>query len=265
MFIGELDYDSTFLDNEHLESEEYGESLAIFVQLISVLVLSFGTIVIMNLLVGLTVNEIDDLKKKAAHIILNQMTRELIQDELPFFGSLRAKLDSRQAAIKETDEESDKSSSNDDEIQKPTSLFKHLLDEREKIYPKFGKEEEIKICIRLKDSLEVEPKGLLDYIYELWHKINEFLPDFLRHTGHKVYFYKEGHIPKKEDYTGFRFQKELVDNTIECLKAKEDMKAELEGQLEEPEDLKDVISRHSEEILEKMMKKFDETMKNFKT
>ena len=47
----------------------------------------------------------------------------------------------------------------------------------------------------------------------------------------------------------------MIENTVKYLKEKEKMKEDLEAQLIEPEDIDDVVSRHTDEILEFLRKR----------
>ena len=263
MFIGELDFEDNFINNEELAAvgQTYGLDVESFVQLMSVCFLCFGTIVIMNLLVGLTVNEIDKLKTEASRIILNEKTFKLIRDEMTFINAVKAKFCMKEEQEKSTRISVDQEMNVDEKTLEKTELFKELEEKRNKL---FNKEESIggdmKVCVllaNLKDQPEVKRRRIIDWIYFFWQNSNRFLPDFLKYSDYPVYFFHENKTPNsndlkddlKNDFTGFRFPKELVDNTLKCLKAKEEMKEELEAQCDEQEEIKNLLSRHKEEIL----------------
>ena len=255
MFIGELESDPTFINNEDLAAvgQTYGLDVECFVQLMSVCFLCFGTIVIMNLLVGLTVNEIDKLKTEASRIILKEKTFKLIRDEMTFFEAVTAKFGMKKEPEKFTRIPVDQEMNLDEKTLEKTKLFKEL-EEKRKIL--FNKEESIggdmKVCVLLanrKDQPEIEKSRIIDWFYFFWQKINRYLPNLLKYSDYPVYFFHENKTPNSNDFTGFRFPKELVDNTLKCLKAKEEMKEELEAQCNEQEDIENLLSRHKVEIL----------------
>ena len=69
---------------------------------------------------------------------------------------------------------------------------------------------------------------------------------------------KEMHNKKKD--TGFEFSKAMVDNTVMYLKEKEIMRNDLEAQLNELDaqlidDMEDVVSKHTDEILDVLCKR----------
>jgi hypothetical protein len=78
MLVGELDYDGTFINNDAISNES---GHIILIQIMSMLFLCFGSIVIMNLLVGLTVSEIEKLKSEAWQVSLEEMFTELLSDQ----------------------------------------------------------------------------------------------------------------------------------------------------------------------------------------
>ena len=262
MFIGELEFETNFINNEDLAAvgKTYELDVECIVQLMSVCFLCFGTIVIMNLLVGLTVNEIDELKTKASRIILKEKTFKLIRDEMTLFEAVKAKFCMKEEPEKLTRIPVDQEMNVDEKTLEKTTLFKELEEKRNILC---NKEESIagdmKVCVllaNLKDQPEVERKHIIDWIYFFWQKINRFLPDLLKYRSYPVYFYHENKTPKfwdnhpnSDDFTGFRFPKELVDNTLKCLKAKEEIKEELDAQCDEQEEIKNLLSRHKEEIL----------------
>ena len=78
MLIGELDYEETFMINTC--STENTTNL-ILAQIISIFFLCFASIVIMNLLVGLTVNEMEKLKFEAWQASVKTNVSKLIQSQ----------------------------------------------------------------------------------------------------------------------------------------------------------------------------------------
>ena len=81
MGIGELEFESNFFTKHKLSdgTEEIDESsIAIATQLVVALFLFLGTIALMNLLVGLAVDEIGNLRKRAKLVQLEKNTEEII-------------------------------------------------------------------------------------------------------------------------------------------------------------------------------------------
>merc|ERR1711894_633368 len=68
MLIGELEFEGNFMDPNTVEKSQD----IILIQIMSVCFLCFGSIVIMNLLVGLTVNEIEEIKSEAKQLRLKE-------------------------------------------------------------------------------------------------------------------------------------------------------------------------------------------------
>ena len=176
MLIGELDYEGNFLNLEN--------SNIILIQIMSVVFLFFGTIVIMNLLVGLAVNEIEQLKEEALNMSLQEKASCIIPLEqlhpnvlsclfgrFSVFTSLRNKLKAKGAQ----------------------SLLTHS-----------------KLCI--------QPDSINDIRRENHQLCGFRLP--LKRAGHPVYFFDDL-TSKRGKPTGFLFSKELATRTMERLEQKE--------------------------------------------
>ena len=73
MLIGELDYEDNFIDPKGITTP----LSVLLVQLLSLAFICFGSIVLMNLLVGLTVNEIEKLKLEASNVRLKETITEM--------------------------------------------------------------------------------------------------------------------------------------------------------------------------------------------
>ena len=200
MLIGEFDYEGNFITLKN--------SNIILIQIISVLFLFFGTIVIMNLLVGLAVNEIDQLKSEALHMSL----QEKVSCIIPFQELLSRRTNhNKYRAMKE----------NSlcfnfflflfgrfDLFSTLRKLMKAKIDER--------KNNHLKLCI--------QPAGVND-IKRINHQICGYrLP--IKKAGHPVYFFDDQTM-KRGEFTGFTFPKELADRTMEQLGKKESFIEEL--------------------------------------
>ena len=73
MLIGELDYEDNFIDPKGVTTP----LSVILVQVLSLFFICFGSIVLMNLLVGLTVNEIEKMKLEASNVRLIETITEM--------------------------------------------------------------------------------------------------------------------------------------------------------------------------------------------
>lgn len=80
MLVGELDYDGTFINNEHFEDENGFQ--VFFLQIMSICFLCLVSIVISNLLTGLAIKEIDKLISEAWETDVKEKTDELIEDDV---------------------------------------------------------------------------------------------------------------------------------------------------------------------------------------
>ena len=160
MLIGEFDYEENFLT---LQSPN-----TILIQIMSVIFLFFGTIVIMNLLVGLAVHEIDQLKTEALQMSLQEKVSCIIPFQelnLGYFSCLVGRFNVFQW------------------------LKKKLNQEKYQVSAKHSK-----LCI--------QPAGINDIEREN-HKIcGHRLP--VKRSGHPVYFFDELTL-KRGKPTGFRF------------------------------------------------------------
>ena len=108
MLTGELNYDGTFINNKDFPEKRFINYIYL-IQIMSLLFICFGSIVIMNLLVGLTVNEIETLKNEAQNLSITDMVSELIEEEELFWkpsSSPRKQTDSGGDAIKEDENQS---------------------------------------------------------------------------------------------------------------------------------------------------------------
>jgi hypothetical protein len=239
MLVGELDYDGTFINNENFPNED-----GLLIQIMSMLFLCFGSIVIMNLLVGLTVSEIEKLQSEAWQVSLKEMFTELLTD---------------QKACCKGGGKSEK------EKKETSPILKELLSKRKKF--NIETNESLKICVRPneRDTDEIEDKSSSDeidgenieeVIRGTWYTMKEnilwlkrrFIPKKC-----KVYFHDEGN--KQNKYTGFQFQKGIIENTVKYLKEKEKMRHDLEAQLIGTDDMEDVVSKHTDEILDFLRKR----------
>ena len=222
MLVGELDYDETFMNNEDFSVDN--RDATILVQIISVCFIWFCSIVLMNLLVGLTVSEIDLLRSKAWQISLKEKTLELVHDEKDCWGLCWL-------------------------FTPRFSIFKTLeynLDKKKNAEKYFSS----KLCVK--------PKK--DKRYFLGPALDKILHN-LKEAPHVVHFLKRNfdkidnstkNTTNDSDATGFYFPKELVDRTIECLRAKEERRKQSDN-LENFEILVDkVVSHHITTLTERL-------------
>ena len=92
----------------------------------------------------------------------------------------------------------------------------------------------IKICVEpnydeemRKDEMKKDDEEIDQKLYQRWLKLaSNILPESLIDSSSKVYFYNEG---EKGHYTGFRFSKELIEDTKLCLQSKQEVRADLEN------------------------------------
>ena len=174
MAIGELDYEGTFMES----------SLAL-VHVIFLFFLLFGSISLMNLLVGLAVSEISQLKQQAKQVRLEQSVSEIIfldgLGERDLFSILQERLDAsgcnKQNSFSYT------------KLCIPTSRAPKL---------RFGKQ-----CMN----------WIVVHIKQLFQTLVAHSPDY------SIYFYNEELKVIGPD-TGFSFPKALVEDTMALLKEK---------------------------------------------
>ena len=188
MLIGEFDYEGNFLS---LESPNI-----ILIQIMSVLFLFFGTIVIMNLLVGLAVSEIDQLKTEALQMSLQEKVSCIIPFQrlhLDYFSCLVGRFDVF------------------------ASLKKKSNQKNNQMSVKYSK-----LCI--------QPAGINDIERENYKFCGYRLP--VKRSGHPVYFYDDFTM-KRGKATGFYYSTELATRTMEKLKFKEDFMEKLQQQVAE--------------------------------
>ena len=226
MMIGEFEYEGTFMTTDTDTDSTSNSTSIILAQVISVFFLCFASIVIMNLLVGLTVNEMDKLKSEAWQASVKSHVSKLIH-----FQKFWCKEKRKNRITLEKTNATEKQ-----------SLLCCFCDLWERFFsPTFS------IFARLKDELKrnngetyygyskvcVQPISTMDEAEKrnTWYRncltsVSSMLPVSLRNTSYTVYFYDEWRMEHGPD-TGFKFPKELVDNTIKRLKSKESLKKEL--------------------------------------
>ena len=160
----------------------------------------------MNLLVGLTVSEMPKLKKEAREVILKQNVGSLFQKEIDRTIS---------------DDNSSKCHSfctrfRDFFFNRNATVFSALENASNR------NDSNSKVCVQpnVKKTLIKSKKK------KFWLSISDLLPTFLKETSYKVYFYDEWRM-EAGSYTGFKFPKELVENTKKSLLSKNALKEEL--------------------------------------
>ena len=252
MLVGELDYDGSFMDMPQGKFKGY-EFGTIVIQMISILFLCFGCIVIMNLLVGITVSEIEKLKLEACQISLGEKVYKLINDSESHVKQLNRK--------KSMDEENFKK----DREEETLPFLQELRSVKNKKGEKVKLDNTIKLCVEPNHEQKDEMNEEIDQkFYQSWLKFaSNFCPDSLIDKSSNVYFYSEG---EKRDYTGVKFSKELIEHTKLCLKSKEDLRKDLERKLQETQlDVvcrnTDVVCRNTDETLDFLRKNFSNVFK----
>ena len=254
MLVGELDYDGTFINNEDIKDVSNKEGLIVLTQIMSILFLCFGSIVIMNLLVGLTVSEIENLKSEARQVSLKQMFSELLSDQKigtkgkkgtsPILDELLDTKTNERQTLKICVEPNARETENS--VVQRSNVETDDATAEEETCETFHtwRHNCLKVIQRILQKL-------------IWAK-RMFIPKKC-----KVYFYDERHdqgdAQQKKD-TGFEFSKAMVDNTVMYLKEKEIMRNDLEAQLNELDaqlidDMEDVVSKHTDEILDVLRKR----------
>ena len=222
MLVGELDYDETFMNNENFAADNLDAT--ILAQIISVGFIWFCSIVLMNLLVGLTIREIDLLRSNAWQISLKDKTLELIHDEKDCWG-LCWLFTPRYSIFK---------------------TLEHNLEKKRYSERYFHS----KLCVK--------PKK--DNRYFLGPAIDKILHN-LKEAPHVVHFLKRDfdkidtsmkNSTNDSDSTGFYFPKELVDRTIESLKAKEERRKHAGIQENFVQSVKKVVSHYVTSLSHKL-------------
>jgi hypothetical protein len=205
--------------------------------------------VIMNLLVGITVSEIGKLKSEARQKILEEKIYKLIYDKqkrlkiVEIFCSTFTKCGKQLNRNKPMDEENFSKDREEESLP--------FLEELENMQNEIG--ETIKLCVEPNSKQKLEASAEIDQkVYQNWIKLeSNFVPDYLIDSTSNVYFYSGG---VKGAYTGFRFSKELIEDTKLCLKSKEELRIHLEGKLQETQ--LDVVSKDTAQTLKFLRKKF---------
>ena len=209
MLVGELDYDGTFINIERISDER--KSSVVLAQMISVLFLCFASIVIMNLLVGLTVNRMDELESEARQVILkshvskfirvqqfwnnqreNQRSPNFVCCFCTFFRNVCEKYD-RQFTV--------------------FSTLKRIVERNhEKALDNYAK-----VCVQ-PNKISNKRQGK-----SYFNRTRNTLPIA---SSYKVYIYDDWRYEPGSD-TGFTFPKELVDNTLNRLKSKDTLREDI--------------------------------------
>ena len=260
MLVGELDYVDTFIDMSENGYDcgtkgEWGGiydfydcGTIIVMQIMSILFLCFGCIVIMNLLVGITVSEIDKLKSEARQISLEEKIYELINDSQRCGSGKQLK---RNKAI---DEENVEKGREDESL----PFLEELRNKKNENGNTITLGNTIKLCVEPNYEHKDETNEEIDQkCYDNWLKfVSYIIPDSLLDKQTNVYFCNGD---EKGDYTGFQFSKELIEDTKLCLKSKQEVRVDLERKLQETQ--LDVVSRRTDEILEFLRKDSNNVLK----
>ena len=225
MMIGELEYEENFLKidghNQPIRTR------IILARIMSVAFVCFATIVIMNLLVGLTVSEMPKLKKEAREVILKQNVASLIQVQ-KFWFKEDSKLPGRKDFSGRKEIDRTISDVNSSKCQSFCTRFRDFFFNRNATVfsalenASKRNDSNSKVCVKpnVKKTLTKSKKK------KFWLSISDLLPTFLKETSYKVYFYDEWRM-EAGSYTGFKFPKELVENTKKSLVSKNALKEEL--------------------------------------
>jgi hypothetical protein len=217
MLIGELEYEGNFMSPA---SEEPGPKPIVSTQLILVFFLLFISIVVMNLLVGLAVSEIDVVREKA-----NQISLELTVEEIVRLEDLLVKkprlTDLLPTCCKEI-------------ITRQHSLFprlQNIADEHPAMY-EHGVGTPWKLCVRPINP-KVKPSSGQEKTWYNTKKDSWKSPSTVYSKAYyPVYFYNEEKGRRGLD-TGFELPKAMVLATLERIENNLENKYEDEGGEEE--------------------------------
>ena len=237
MMIGELEYEQTFLGNN--EANQGTSARIILAWIMSVGFVCFATIVIMNLLVGLTVSEMEKLKSEARQVSLKQHVSQLINFQQFWYKDC----DENNGKRSPKGQKSGELSQTYDQSRCHRIFWKilgHIFNQNSTVFSALenamNRNEETmltkrsckRVCVKanVKKAIAGEKKN------KFWSNISDLLPGFLQDSSYKVYFYDERRMEHGSD-TGFRFPKELVENTKESLKSKKALKDEIKKKNEE--------------------------------
>ena len=207
MLVGELDYSATFITNEKIPPEtSFDYYIWIFIiQIMSISFLCFGTIVIMNLLVGLTVSEMSELKSKASHVGWKRKVSELIHHE---FLEMQLTVTKKERTRRLTEEIPSCLSRFHRKYTKlfhrSSSLFEDLENKATKAkYENNEGDEDVKVCVLPKHYRNsgtliehMRNKDIMGFLDRIFEK----LPDSIVDRSHAVYFYDEGHFPPEPSH-----------------------------------------------------------------
>ena len=230
MMIGELEYEENFLNDDGLNQPI--RSRIMLARVMSVFFVCFATIVIMNLLVGLTVSEMPKLRKEAREVILKQNVASLIHVQKFWFKedskpperkdfSGRKKIDRSISDVNTSKCQSFCTRFRDFFFNRNATVFSALENASKRNHEE-GVSSNRKVCVKpnVKKTTTKSKKK------KFWLSISDLLPTFLKETSYKVYFYDEWRM-EHGSYTGFKFPKELVENTKKSLVSKNALKEEL--------------------------------------
>ena len=209
MLVGELEYDGTFI-NIKGKSEETKSSLKL-AQMISVLFLCSVSIVIMNLLVGLTVSRMDELEAEARQVIMKSRVSKLIRLQKFWYNqgenqrspsTISCFCNFCRNLCKRYDGK--------------FTVFSTLRRTRERNHEK-TLDNYARVCVqpnqtsneKQEDSYFIRARNMLPITHD-----------------YKVYLYDDWKYEAGSD-TGFTFPKELVDNTLDRLMSKDALREEL--------------------------------------
>ena len=212
MLVGEIEYEKNFMWNK---THDYG--FAFSTQILFLLFLLFGCVVLMNLLVGLAVDEVDVLREKG-----KQTRREMAVDEINRLEDLFVKgpsiTDFLPSCLR-------------DRIRQKFSLFSRL---NGKLNPKQSTiVSDNKLCVR---PFEPKKKQINDKDSSWLKNMASFCKvsfgskENSSAAEYPVYFYYErSRRPETEIPTGFTISKETVIHTLDWLSKKdEENKSEIE-------------------------------------
>ena len=226
MMIGELEYEENFLNNDG--HNQPIRTRIVLARIMSVAFVCFATIVIMNLLVGLTVSEMPKLRIEAREVILKQNVASLIHVQKFWYKEDKDSGINDVSGRKEIDRTTSKVNSS--KCQSFCTRFRDFFFYRnatvfsalEDVSKKDGVSSNRKVCV----IPNVKKTTINSKKKKFWRNISDLLPTFLKETSYKVYFYDEWRM-EHGSYTGFKFPKELVENTKKSLVSKNALKEEL--------------------------------------
>lgn len=241
MLIGELEYEGNFMSPA---SDEPGPKPFVSTQLILVFFLLFISIVVMNLLVGLAVSEIDDVREKAKQISLEIMVEEIVRME-DLLVKKPTFTDCLPSCCKEI-------------ITRQHSLFSQLQNMADDHPVLYEHGTPWKLCVRPINP-KVKPSSGQERTWYNTKKDSWKSPSTVYSKAYyPVYFYNEEKGRRGPD-TGFELPKAMVLETLQRIESHLENKFEDEG--EEAETAEGVNDHNGDNAVQSLRRMRDEVDK----